>query len=74
MAFTDEQIEYLYKSGKMPQWAYFQQNGKTAQENYNTILLERQNKTLTQSIEKEIEEKFEETVYNALDEILKGLK
>ena len=74
MAFTDEQIEYLYKSGKMPQWAYFQQNGKTAQENYNTILLERQNKTLTKSIEKEIEEKFEETVYNALDEILKGLK
>lgn len=74
MAFTDEQIEYLYKKGKMPQWAYFQQNGKTAQENYNTILLERQNKTLTKSIEKEIEEKFEETVYNALDEILKGLK
>ena len=74
MAFTDEQIEYLYKTGKMPQWAYFQQNGKTAQENYNTILLERQNKTLTKSIEKEIEEKFEETVYNALDEILKGLK
>lgn len=41
MAFTDEHIEYLYKTGKMPQWAYFQQNGKTAQENYNTILLER---------------------------------
>ena len=39
--FTDEQIEYLYKTGKMPQWAYFQQNGKTAQENFNTYLLER---------------------------------
>ncbi len=34
MAYTKEQIEWLWKNGKMPDWAYFQQNGKTAQENY----------------------------------------
>jgi hypothetical protein len=34
MAYTQEQIEWLWRNGKMPDWAYFQQNGKTAQENY----------------------------------------
>jgi hypothetical protein len=27
-------IEWLWKAGKMPDWAYYQQNGKTAFENY----------------------------------------
>jgi len=35
MAYTKEQIEYLHDSGKMPDWVYYQQNGVTAQENYN---------------------------------------
>lgn len=35
MAYTKEQIEYLHDSGKIPDWAYYQQNGATAQENYN---------------------------------------
>ena len=35
MAYTKEQIEYLHDSGKMPDWAYYQQNVATAQENYN---------------------------------------
>ena len=35
MAYTKEQIEYLHDSGKMPDWAYYQQNRTTAQENYN---------------------------------------
>ena len=34
MAYTQEQIEWLHDNGKMPDWAYFQQNGKTAQQNY----------------------------------------
>ena len=34
MAYNKEQIEYLHDSGKMPDWAYYQQNGATAQENY----------------------------------------
>lgn len=35
MAYTKEQLEYLHDSGKMPDWAYYQQNEATAQENYN---------------------------------------
>lgn len=35
MAYTKEQIEYLHDSGKMPDRVYYQQNGATAQENYN---------------------------------------
>lgn len=34
MALTKEQIEWLHDHGKMPDWAYYQQNGKTAQENF----------------------------------------
>ena len=34
MAYSKEMIEWLHDSGKMPDWAYYQQNGKTAQQNY----------------------------------------
>lgn len=54
----------------MPQWAYFQQNGKSLQENYNTIVMERQKyfleKSLEKQVEEQVEEKLDETVYNAL--------
>lgn len=30
MALTLEQIEWLHDNGKMPDWAYYQQNGKSA--------------------------------------------
>lgn len=34
MALSKEQIEYLHDTGKMPDWIYYQQNGKSASENY----------------------------------------
>lgn len=34
MAFTPEQIEQLHNSGKMPDWFYYQTNGKSAQHNW----------------------------------------
>ena len=34
MAYTPEQIDWLWRNGKMPDWVYFQTNGKSAQENY----------------------------------------
>ena len=37
MAFTPEQIEYLHSTGQMPDWVYYQQNGRSLQENYNEI-------------------------------------
>lgn len=35
MSYNKEQIEYLHYIGKIPDWAYYQQNGATVQENYN---------------------------------------
>ena len=34
MAFTPEEIERLHNSGKMPDWVYYQTNGKSAQPNW----------------------------------------
>ena len=34
MAYTLEQIEWLHDNGKMPDWAYYQQNGKSVQANF----------------------------------------
>ena len=42
MAYTLEQIEYLHDTGKMPDWIYYQMNGKTLEENYNSIVKKRE--------------------------------
>ncbi len=34
MAFSKEEIEYYHDKGLMPDWAYYQQNGKSIQENF----------------------------------------
>ena len=34
-------LEYYHNTGKCPDWAYYQLNGKTAQENYNAIVARR---------------------------------
>lgn len=34
MALSKEDIELLHNAGKMPDWIYYQQNGKSASENY----------------------------------------
>ena len=33
MAYSLEMIEWLHDNGKMPDWAYYQQNGKSADHN-----------------------------------------
>lgn len=37
MSLTQEEIEYLHDIGKMPDWYYYQVNGKSFQENYISI-------------------------------------
>lgn len=89
MALTPEQIEWLHDNGKMPDWAYFQQNGKTAQQNYveatrrakEKILKryeeqqeEARRKAEEKKLEDEIEKKLEKAVEKALDDLLKGFK
>ena len=34
ISLTPEEIEYYHDKGQMPDWIYYQVNGKTAQENY----------------------------------------
>lgn len=66
-------IEELHESGKMPDWVYYQLNGKTAQENYRKIQLKRQkqNETFILSVVKNM---LSATVKTALDEIFKSMK
>ena len=79
MAYTKEQIKYLHDSGKMPDWAYYQQNVATAQENYNrqiqafrNRLRDRQQEIQQQrEIEKQIEEQLEDKIEEMLEELLK---
>ena len=85
MALTPEQIEWLHDNGKMPDWAYFQQNGKTAQQNYVEATRRAKEKILKRyeeqqaeagrkAEEKELEKKLEKTLEKALDDLLKGFK
>ena len=80
MAYTKEQIEYLHDSDKMPDWAYYQQNGATAQENYTRQMRaiknrlrdrqqkEQQQKEMEIQIEKQLEEKIEEILEDLLQD------
>lgn len=82
MAYSKEMIEWLHDSGKMPDWIYYQQNGKSLQENYTAqklkqqkqieeLLNDRQEARAEKELEAEIEKKVSETVENALEELLK---
>ena len=67
MAYTLEEIEYLHDTGKMPDWIYYQQNGKSATENYTRIKNEMRRKwrekLLMQRAEKEdLDEPFEVSI------------
>lgn len=72
---NQEQLEYLHESGKMPDRYYYQQNGGTAQQNYN-----RQRKNLLKRYKKN--QDFESYVFamikamaeSALKELFDELK
>ena len=82
MAYTLEEIEYLHDTGKMPDWIYNQMNGKTLQENYNSIvrkrevefykkLKEQERQKQQKELEAEIEKQAEKAIEKALEELLK---
>ena len=67
MAYTLKEIEYLHDTGKMPDWIYYQQNGKSATENYirikNEMRRKWREKLLMQRAEKEdLDEPFEVSI------------
>ncbi len=67
---TKEEIEYYHNSGLMPDWVYYQVNGKTAQENYIDIVVKRDNE---RELEESITKQIEEAIDMHFDDILKEL-
>ena len=73
-------LEYYHNTGKCPDWAYYQLNGKTTQENYNAIVARRHEyiqeklnqERLEALVEKEVAERLEDTVADALEDIFAG--
>ena len=70
MAFSKEQIEHLHNTGKMPDWVYYQQNGASAQENYNRQKLEQRQRITQKLQEKELEEIIMKKVETILEDLL----
>lgn len=78
MAYTKEQIEWLHDNGYMQDWIYYQQNGKSAQENWiqqqkkilDQVRQREQQKKFEADLEKQIEQKLKE----ALDDLLKDFQ
>lgn len=73
MAFSKEQIEYLHNTGKMPDWAYYQQNGGSAQENYNRQKLEQRQRMTQQLQEKELEEIIMKKIETILEDLFSNI-
>lgn len=88
MAYTIEQIEWLHDNGKMPDWAYYQQNGKSAQQNFveatkkarERILKEyyareeeAKRKEEQKQLEKQLEKDIEKQLETTLEKVLDDL-
>ena len=71
---TKEEIEYYHNSGLMPDWFYYQVNGKTAQENYIDIVMKRDQEyrdlIVDRELENSISKRLEETIDNCIDDII----
>lgn len=71
---TKEEIEYYHNSGLMPDWVYYQVNGKTAEENYIDILMKRnieyRDLIVDRELENSISKRLEETIDNCIDDII----
>ncbi len=74
-----EMIEYYHDRGLMPDWWYYQVNGKSATENYLDIVSKRDRQLREEmlreqekkELEKELETKLEETLEKVLNDLLK---
>ena len=89
MAFSKGMLEYLHDSGQMPDWAYYQQNGKSASENLQDALLREQRqrfirrrqeqelaeykRSREKEIDEELEKQLEEKLGDTLDKVLYDL-
>lgn len=81
-----DEINKLHDEGRMPDWVWLQQNGRSAEENY--IYLKKkmqreyeadrrekqQSAALEEYVSKMIEEKLESSLEKCLDDLLKDFK
>ena len=74
---TKEEIEYYHNSGLMPDWIFYQVNGKSAEEYYRDILMKRDKEYRDLIVDRELEDsiskRLEETIDNCLDNIISKL-
>ena len=77
MSLTQKEIEYLHDIGKMPDWYYYQVNGKSFQENYISIHRQRQQEYKKLLVErqqqKELEKELDTAIGKALEKALNKL-
>lgn len=66
-AITNFEVEYLHSIGKMPDWAYYQKNGRTAQENY---ILHRRSRNQKIKMQRELYTNAKNALKSALDDFL----
>lgn len=71
MPFSKDEIEYYHNVGLMPDWAYYQQNGKSAQENY--IQQKRNKRRNDKQKNLKLDKLIEDQIEKSLEEILKEL-
>lgn len=82
--YSKEEVERIYKAGKMPDRYYYQLNGKTADENWRDwhskkqkkvaeyYEKQRQQKTISAQVEQQIEQELEPLIENTIEELLGG--
>ena len=64
---TDEELtQYLFNRGYIPKWAYYQLNGKTADENYKI-----QRQKMMERVKVEVEAEIEQGLEEVLNDLLK---
>ena len=81
MAYSLEQVESFHDQGVMPDWIYYQLNGKSLQENYQDVIHKRQQvfrkkqqeELQNQEIEKEVSTYIENSLDNILENLLKDI-
>lgn len=83
MAFTQAELEYYHNKGQMPDWIYYQLSDKPAwmkleeqhRRMYENIKAREEAKKAREAekqLDKDIQDKVENTLEKALDDLLKG--
>ena len=83
MAFSQAEIEYYHNKGQMPDWIYYQLSDKPAwmkleeqhRRMYENIKAREEAKKAREAekqLDKDIQDKVENTLEKALDDLLKG--